>query len=58
MAGRDGGKRLTAPHLLQTTRFSVICFYLQRARSLVRQRRELGQLIYPSWGSRNWFLAY
>src|SRR5438067_477794 len=25
MAGRDGGKRLIVPHLLQTTRFSVIC---------------------------------
>ena len=26
MVGRDGGKRLIAPHLLQTTRFSVVCF--------------------------------
>src|SRR5665811_981234 len=25
LAERDGGKRLIVPHLLQTTRFSVIC---------------------------------
>src|SRR5436190_22620574 len=35
VAGRDGGKRLIAPHLLQTTRFSVICFYTRRARRCV-----------------------
>jgi hypothetical protein len=35
MAGRDGGKRLTPPHLLQTTRFSGIFFCLPRARRML-----------------------
>jgi hypothetical protein len=34
-AGRDGGKRLIVPHLLQTTRFSVIDFCPRRPRRIL-----------------------
>lgn len=36
MAGREGGKRLIVPHLLQTTKFSVICFCSRRSRRCLR----------------------
>ena len=35
MAGREGGKRLIVPHLLQTTKFSVNCFCPRRSRLFV-----------------------